>query len=162
MAGQERFAVLPNEQPTLERYIRERARAVGASPHEPAFRASAGHRDHPARQRLHGRDRADAGDRDRDPGRLGRNRLAARGGVRARAVAPHRAHGVQGHERRSARRIAEDIENVGGEINAATSVEYTSYTARVLGEDVDVALDVIGDILTASPSRPPSSPARRA
>jgi threonine synthase len=28
MAGRERFTVLPNEQPTLERYIRERARAV--------------------------------------------------------------------------------------------------------------------------------------
>src|SRR5918995_2471777 len=52
--------------------------------------------------------------------------------------------------RRSARQIAEDIENVGGDINAATSVEYTSYTARVLGENVDVALDVIGDILTES------------
>jgi predicted Zn-dependent peptidase len=51
---------------------------------------------------------------------------------------------------RSARRIAEDIENVGGDINAATSVEYTSYTARVLGENLDVALDVIGDILTNS------------
>ncbi|HLM38743.1 MAG TPA: insulinase family protein, partial [Microvirga sp.] len=56
----------------------------------------------------------------------------------------------KGTARRSARAIAEDIENVGGEINAATSVEYTSYTARVLGEDVEVALDVIGDILTAS------------
>jgi predicted Zn-dependent peptidase len=56
----------------------------------------------------------------------------------------------KGTARRSARRIAEDIENVGGEINAATSVEYTSYTARVLGEDVDVALDVLGDILTNS------------
>ena len=51
---------------------------------------------------------------------------------------------------RSARRIAEDIENVGGEINAATSTESTSYTARVLGEDVGVALDVLGDILTRS------------
>jgi predicted Zn-dependent peptidase len=56
----------------------------------------------------------------------------------------------KGTSRRSARRIAEDIENVGGDINAATSVEYTSYTAKVLGEDVEVALDVIGDILTAS------------
>jgi len=56
----------------------------------------------------------------------------------------------KGTARRSARRIAEDIENVGGDINAATSVEYTSYTARVLGEDVDVALDVLGDILTNS------------
>ena len=52
--------------------------------------------------------------------------------------------------RRSARQIAEDIENVGGDINAATSVEYTSYTARVLGENVDVALDVLGDILIHS------------
>ena len=56
----------------------------------------------------------------------------------------------KGTAKRSARQIAEDIENVGGEINAATSVESTSYTARVLGENVDVALDVIGDILTNS------------
>ncbi len=56
----------------------------------------------------------------------------------------------KGTRRRSARQIAEDIENVGGEINAATSVEFTSYTARVLGENVDVALDVLGDILTDS------------
>lgn len=56
----------------------------------------------------------------------------------------------KGTARRSARAIAEDIENVGGDINAATGVEYTCYTARVLGEDVDVALDVLGDILTAS------------
>jgi predicted Zn-dependent peptidase len=56
----------------------------------------------------------------------------------------------KGTARRSARAIAEDIENVGGEINAATSVEFTSYTARVLGENADVALDVIGDILTGS------------
>ncbi|AWN52508.1 pitrilysin family protein [Methylobacterium sp. 17Sr1-1] len=56
----------------------------------------------------------------------------------------------KGTATRSARQIAEDIENVGGEINAATSVEQTSYTARVLGEDADVALDVLGDILTRS------------
>jgi predicted Zn-dependent peptidase len=56
----------------------------------------------------------------------------------------------KGTTRRSARRIAEDIENVGGDINAATSVEYTSYTARVLGENIDVALDVLGDILINS------------
>lgn len=56
----------------------------------------------------------------------------------------------KGTARRSAREIAEDIENVGGDINAATSVEYTSYTARVLGENVDVALDVLGDILINS------------
>lgn len=56
----------------------------------------------------------------------------------------------KGTATRSARKIAEDIENVGGEINAATSTESTSYTARVLGEDAGVALDVLGDILTRS------------
>src|SRR3954447_21563776 len=56
----------------------------------------------------------------------------------------------KGTRRRSARRIAEDIENVGGEINAGTSVEVTSYTARVLGEHADLAVDVLGDILTDS------------
>ena len=56
----------------------------------------------------------------------------------------------KGTATRSARAIAEDIENVGGEINAATSAEGTSYTARVLGEDAGLALDVIGDILTNS------------
>jgi predicted Zn-dependent peptidase len=56
----------------------------------------------------------------------------------------------KGTARRSARQIAEDIENVGGEINAATSTEFTSYTAKVLGEDIAVALDVFGDILTSS------------
>ncbi len=56
----------------------------------------------------------------------------------------------KGTARRSARQIAEDIENVGGEINAATSTEFTSYSARVLGEDVGLAVDVLGDILTSS------------
>lgn len=55
----------------------------------------------------------------------------------------------KGTARRSARAIAEEIEAVGGDINAATSVEHTSYNARVLGEDVPLALDVLSDILTA-------------
>jgi predicted Zn-dependent peptidase len=56
----------------------------------------------------------------------------------------------KGTTRRSARRIAEDIENVGGEINAATSTEFTNYSARVLAEDTGLAIDVLGDILTDS------------
>lgn len=56
----------------------------------------------------------------------------------------------KGTETRSARQIAEDIENLGGEINAATGVEHTSYTARLLGEDIAVAIEVLGDILTRS------------
>ncbi len=56
----------------------------------------------------------------------------------------------KGTTHRSARAIAEDIENVGGDINAATGVEYTCYTARTLGQDIGIALDVLGDILTCS------------
>jgi len=54
----------------------------------------------------------------------------------------------KGTSRRSARRIAEEIEQVGGDINAATSVEQTSYNVRVLGEDVPLGLDILADILT--------------
>jgi predicted Zn-dependent peptidase len=54
----------------------------------------------------------------------------------------------KGTTRRSARQIAEEIEAVGGDINAATSVETTAYYARVLKADVALALDVLSDILT--------------
>ena len=53
----------------------------------------------------------------------------------------------KGTETRSALQIAEAIEDVGGYINAYTSRETTAYYARVLGEDVPLALDVIADIL---------------
>ncbi len=56
----------------------------------------------------------------------------------------------KGTSRRSAFQIATDIENVGGEINAATSVETTSYYARVLSDDVSLATDILADILTDS------------
>jgi predicted Zn-dependent peptidase len=54
----------------------------------------------------------------------------------------------KGTSRRSARQIAEEIEAAGGDINAATSMETTSYYARVLKEDWPLALDILGDILT--------------
>ncbi len=56
----------------------------------------------------------------------------------------------KGTKRRNALQIAEAIEDVGGYINAYTSREMTAYYARVLGEDVPLALDVIADILTGS------------
>ena len=56
----------------------------------------------------------------------------------------------KGTRRRSARDIAEAIEDVGGDLNAETGVERTGYFARVIGTDVALALDVIGDILTDS------------
>jgi predicted Zn-dependent peptidase len=54
----------------------------------------------------------------------------------------------KGTTRRSARQIAEEIEAVGGDINATTSVEATAYYARVLRADVPLALDVLSDILS--------------
>jgi predicted Zn-dependent peptidase len=53
----------------------------------------------------------------------------------------------KGTARRSALQIAEEIEDVGGYINAYTSREMTAYYARVLQADVGLALDVIGDIV---------------
>src|SRR5580698_3594709 len=54
----------------------------------------------------------------------------------------------KGTRKRSARQIAEEIEAVGGYLNAATSVENTAYFARVLKADVPLALDVLADILS--------------
>jgi len=53
----------------------------------------------------------------------------------------------KGTTRRSALEIAEAIEDVGGYINAYTSREVTAYYARVLETDVQLALDVIADIV---------------
>src|SRR5665213_596007 len=56
----------------------------------------------------------------------------------------------KGTAKRSAIDIAEEIEAVGGEVNAATSVETTSYYARVLKDDVPLAVDILSDILSNS------------
>jgi predicted Zn-dependent peptidase len=56
----------------------------------------------------------------------------------------------KGTRRRTALQINEEIDAVGGELNAATGVEVTSYYARLLGEDVPVAFDILADILTNS------------
>ena len=53
----------------------------------------------------------------------------------------------KGTKRRSALRIAEEIEDVGGYINAYTSREMTAFYARVLEPDVPMALDVLADIV---------------
>ena len=56
----------------------------------------------------------------------------------------------KGTKRRSARAIAEEIESVGGHLNAYTSREHTAYYARVLKEDVPLAIDMLADILQHS------------
>jgi predicted Zn-dependent peptidase len=56
----------------------------------------------------------------------------------------------KGTEKRDAASIAREIENVGGHLNAYTAREQTAYYAKVLKEDVALAADILGDILTHS------------
>lgn len=56
----------------------------------------------------------------------------------------------KGTESRSAMDISSALDAVGGEFNAYTAREYTCYHARVLDEDLPLAVDVLGDMLTAS------------
>ncbi len=53
----------------------------------------------------------------------------------------------KGTARRSARDIAEEIEAVGGDLNAATGLDSTAYYARVMRKDLGLALDLLSDIL---------------
>jgi predicted Zn-dependent peptidase len=56
----------------------------------------------------------------------------------------------KGTEKRSALGIAEEIESVGGYLNAYTSREVTAYYARVLKEDTKRAMDILTDIFQNS------------
>ena len=56
----------------------------------------------------------------------------------------------KGTRRRSARAIAEEIESVGGHMNAHTTREYTAFHAKVLREDLALAVDMIADIIQHS------------
>jgi predicted Zn-dependent peptidase len=73
----------------------------------------------------------------------GRHETAAQNGIAH--FLEHMA--FKGTARRSALQIAEEIEDVGGYINAYTSREMTAYYARCLSADVPRALDVISDIV---------------
>lgn len=53
----------------------------------------------------------------------------------------------KGTERRSAQDIAEQIDAVGGQINAFTSKEYTCYYVKALSEDFDLAADILADMI---------------
>ncbi|MBI1208905.1 MAG: insulinase family protein [Azospirillum sp.] len=56
----------------------------------------------------------------------------------------------KGTARRSAFAISEEIENVGGQLNAYTTREQTAYYGKVLADDVPLALDIIADMLQNS------------
>ena len=56
----------------------------------------------------------------------------------------------KGTKKRSAFDIAKHIDDVGGNLNAYTSKEYTSYYVKVLKEDLPLAIDVLSDIFLNS------------
>ena len=56
----------------------------------------------------------------------------------------------KGTHKRSAEDIVTEIENVGGDMNASTSAEFTAYYAQLLKRDVPLALNIFADILTDS------------
>jgi len=52
----------------------------------------------------------------------------------------------KGTENRTARQLAESLEAVGGQLNAFTTKEFTCYYAKVLDEDISLAIDVLKDM----------------
>ncbi|WP_431282089.1 M16 family metallopeptidase [Humitalea sp. 24SJ18S-53] len=60
----------------------------------------------------------------------------------------------KGTAKRDAAAIARDMEDVGGHLNAYTARENTAYYAKVLKEDLPLAADILGDILTHSTFEP--------
>jgi predicted Zn-dependent peptidase len=56
----------------------------------------------------------------------------------------------KGTRRRTALDISSALDAVGGELNAFTSKEYTCYHARVIDQDLPMALDVVADMVSSS------------
>ncbi|XP_021806378.1 probable mitochondrial-processing peptidase subunit beta, mitochondrial [Prunus avium] len=56
----------------------------------------------------------------------------------------------KGTDQRTARQLEEEVENMGGHLNAYTSREQTTYYAKVLQSDVPKALSILADILQNS------------
>jgi len=52
----------------------------------------------------------------------------------------------KGTKRRTAKQIAQELESVGGNLNAFTSKEHTCYTARIVDEHLVNATDVLADM----------------
>jgi predicted Zn-dependent peptidase len=56
----------------------------------------------------------------------------------------------KGTKNRTARQIAETIDDIGGQLNAFTSKEHTCYYAKVLSEHLNIAVEVLSDMLLNS------------
>ena len=60
----------------------------------------------------------------------------------------------KGTARRTPRELALVLERLGGSLDAYTTREHTSYQARVLDTDIDIALDVLADLVIEPLLRP--------
>jgi predicted Zn-dependent peptidase len=67
----------------------------------------------------------------------------------------------KGTPTRSAMDISIELDTVGGEFNAFTAKEYTCFHARVLDQDLPLAVDVLGDMITSSVITPEDVEAER-
>jgi predicted Zn-dependent peptidase len=67
----------------------------------------------------------------------------------------------KGTPTRSAMEISSSLDAVGGEFNAFTAREYTCFHARVLDDDLPLAVDVLGDMITSSVLQPADVEAER-
>ena len=67
----------------------------------------------------------------------------------------------KGTERRSAAAIAEQLDEVGGDCNAFTTKEYTTFYVRLLSEHLSLGLDILSDIMWAPALRPDDIEAER-
>jgi predicted Zn-dependent peptidase len=67
----------------------------------------------------------------------------------------------KGTDTRSARSIAEAIDEVGGDMNAFTTKEYTAFYLRVLSDALDTGLDILSDIMWQPAFRPEEIEAER-
>jgi predicted Zn-dependent peptidase len=68
----------------------------------------------------------------------------------------------KGTHKRTALQISSEIEAVGGETNAFTTKEYTCYYARVLDDDLALAVDVLADAVADSLLEPSDVETERA
>jgi predicted Zn-dependent peptidase len=67
----------------------------------------------------------------------------------------------KGTPTRTAAEIAESVDAVGGDMNAFTTKEYTAFYVRVLGESLDLGLDILSDVMWDPAFRPDEVEAER-
>jgi predicted Zn-dependent peptidase len=67
----------------------------------------------------------------------------------------------KGTERRTAVAIAEELDEVGGDCNAFTTKEYTTFYVRLLSEHLSMGLDILSDIMWEPALRPGDLEAER-